>query len=121
VDVAALDSLPRIDPSQRQFAVPVVLARGEERRVPLPRGTWMVTTLGTSRQAPEALHLRFENATCTPGILNDPLRYSCQCRAGATAIVSRLDQRDGVAVAGYLLVRGFFPGNVEANVDSMAR
>jgi hypothetical protein len=121
VDAAALDSLPRIDASQRQFAVPVALARDEERRIALPRGTWMVTTLGMPGQAPEALRVRFENATCTPGILSDLNRYSCQCRAGAVAIVTRLDQSDAAAMTGYLLVRGFFPGNVEAKVADAGR
>src|SRR5438874_2116042 len=83
VDVCSLDTLRRVYPYHRLFAVPIRLRRVESLRVALPLGTWMVTTMPGTQQGLDVFRLRFDNASCTPNILNDPHRYSCRCSAGA--------------------------------------
>src|SRR5205823_4045019 len=91
------------------IAVPIRVRRGQELRLALPRGEWMVTTFSADH-APDAFRLRFEHASCTPNLLNDPQRFGCHTFAGAGVIVSRnTGGRDTSTFGGYLLVRGFYP------------
>jgi hypothetical protein len=109
VEMATLDTLRRVDGDHRQIAVPIRVRRGEELRLALPRGEWMVTTFSAD-QAPDAFRMRFEHASCTPNLLNDPQRFGCRTSTGARVIVSRHTvARDTSAITGYLLVRGFYP------------
>jgi hypothetical protein len=109
VDLATLDTLRRVDGYHRQIAVPIRVRPGEELRLALPHGEWMITTFAAD-QPPGAFRLRFENASCTPNLLNDPERFGCRTATGAAVIVSRrVRSRDTSAITGYLLVRGFYP------------
>ena len=69
--LAALDTLLRVRPGQRLFAVPLRLAPGELRRQRLPPGGWMLAMLPEDEERnPVGIRLRVEGATCQPNFLN---------------------------------------------------
>jgi hypothetical protein len=109
VDSTSLDTLLRVDPALRQFAVPISVRRRDTVSVALPPGEWMVSTIALPGRASDAFRLQFMGAACKAGILNDPNRYSCRASAGSKALVT-LRRGDEAPVTGYFLVRGFFPG-----------
>jgi hypothetical protein len=105
----ALDTVLRVDPHHRQFAVPLRLAPGESRRQPLPPGDWMLATLAQTPDGSRLLRVRIENASCEPNFLNDPGRFGCRTGSNASVIVYRPPAlRDTATVAGYLLVRWLY-------------
>jgi len=74
----SLDTLLRVDPHQRLFAVRIRIKPGERRRQSLPRGDWMLTTLTPEIRDTDRFRLQFENMSCKPNILNDPRRFGCR-------------------------------------------
>lgn len=104
-----LDTVLRVDPHQRQFAVPVSLAPGESRRQHLPPGGWMLTTVSHADKSSDDFGLRFENASCKPNFLNDPRRFGCQTGDDAAVIVYRPHRGHDTSVAtAYLLIRWLY-------------
>ena len=110
VDASTLDTLLRINGSQRQLAVSVQLRPGEFWQHKLPRGDWMITTLSPSRQSPNGFRLRFESAACEDRVLNDPGRFICRSSLGTVVFVERPKAgRDTSVAMTYLLVRTLYP------------
>jgi hypothetical protein len=107
--LGALDTLLRVRPAQRLFAVPLRLARGELRRQRLPPGGWMLAMLPEAERGPTGIGLRVEGAACHPNFLNAPRRFGCEAGPDASVVVYRPfgSERDSVAT-GYLLVRWLF-------------
>jgi hypothetical protein len=107
--LAALDTLLRVRPAQRLFAVPLRLARGELRRQRLPPGGWMLAMLPEEDADRPGIRLRVEGAACDPNFLNAPRRFGCEAGPDARVIVYRPFDSEGDSVAtGYLLVRWLF-------------
>jgi hypothetical protein len=107
--IAALDTLLRVAPGQRLFAVPIRLVPGESRRQRLPPGDWMLSTQAPTPDGPRELRLRIENASCQPNFLNDPGRFGCHTGLDAAVVVYRPSAAgDTAGVPGYLLVRWLF-------------
>lgn len=107
--LAALDTLLRVRPKQRLFAVPLRLERGEYRRQALPPGEWMLAMLPESDSTAERVRLRIDGARCTDHFLNAPRRWGCSAGPGASVTVYRPFGRVEVpAASGYLLVRQLF-------------
>ena len=107
--LAALDTLLRVPPGQRLFAVPLRLARGEFRRQRLPPGTWMLTLVPEADTAADRVRLQIDGATCQAHLLNTPRRWGCLAGPGATVTVYRaLVPGAAPPTTGYLLVRWLF-------------
>jgi len=107
--LAALDTLLRVRPSQRLFAVPLRLGRGEFRRQRLPPGDWMLAMLPEEERDPHGIRLRIEGAVCTPNYLNTPRRFGCRAGPNAAVVVYRPPgYRPERAATANLLVRWLF-------------
>ena len=107
--LAALDTLLRVPPEQRLFAVPLRLESGEFHRQRLPPGGWMLAMLPEEDHDPYRIHLRVEDADCQPDFLNAPRRWGCGARASTAVVVYRPFRKSDRSVAtGYLLVRWLF-------------
>ncbi len=107
--LASLDTLLRVRPRQRLFAVPLRLDRGELRRQHLPPGEWMLTLLPEAETAPDRIQLRIEGAHCEAHLFNAPRRWGCLVDSAATVIIYRPFGRGSApAATGYLLVRWLF-------------
>lgn len=107
--LAALDTLLRVSPEQRLFAVPLGLESGELLRQRLPRGNWLLTMLPEQDPEPYGMRLRIEGASCQANIFNTPRRFACSAGSNAKVIIYRSFHKDETQVAtGYLLVRWLF-------------
>jgi hypothetical protein len=107
--LAALDTLLRVDPQQRLFAVPLRLESGELTRQRLPPGGWMLTMLPEEDHDPNPIRLRIEGAACQANILNTPRRFGCWAGPNAAVVIYRpFASRQTPAESGYLLVRWLF-------------
>lgn len=107
--LAALDTLLRVDPEQRLFAVPLRLESGEFTRQRLPPGVWMLTMLPEEDNDPNPIRLRIEGAACQANILNTPRRFACWAGPSASVIIYRPFRKSQTsAERGYLLVRWLF-------------
>ena len=108
--LAALDTLLRVSPGQRLFAVPLSLSPGEFIRERLPRGEWMLVMVPEEDVAPDRIRLRVEGARCRDHFLNgSPRRWGCYVKSDASVVLYRPFGRAPASVAtGYLLVRWLF-------------
>jgi hypothetical protein len=106
--LAALDTLLRLPPGQRLFAVPLRFEAGTFQRQRLPPGDWMLTMLPEDEDDPQGIKLRVEGAVCRP-VLNTPRRFGCRAGPDAVVVVYR-PTGEGVSTAatGHLLVRWLF-------------
>lgn len=105
----ALDTLLRVHPSFREFAVPIHLQSGEQLRQRLPPGGWMLALLMNEDHEDNPVRLTVEGGACETNFLNDPGRLGCSAGANTDVVVRRDRSRQATATAsGYLLVRGFF-------------
>lgn len=105
----ALDTLLRVQPKQRLFAVPLRLESGEFFRQRLPPGSWMLTMLPEEDHDPNGIRLRIEGAACQANIFNTPRRFACWAGPSASLIIYRPFRRSQTSVeTGYLLVRWLF-------------
>lgn len=107
--LAALDTLLRVDPEQRLFAVPLRLERGEFTRQRLPPGGWMLTMLPEEDNDPNPIRIRIEGAACQANIFNTARRFVCFAGPSASVIIYRPFRGSQTSVErGYLLVRWVF-------------
>ena len=107
--IEAPDTLLRVRPKQRLFALPLRLQPGEFRRQRVPPGDWMITTLTPTDTNPNAMKLHFENASCVPNLLNESGRFGCRTGTGAAVVVYRpFSAGDTATATGYLLLRWLF-------------
>ena len=107
--LAALDTLLRVDPQQRLFAVPLRLEGGEFTRQRLPPGGWMLTMLPEEDHDANGIRLRIEGAACQANLLNTPRRFGCWAGPNAAVVIYRpFASRQTPAESGYLLVRWLF-------------
>lgn len=106
----ALDTLLRVDPGDRLFAVPIRLEAGALHRQRLPPGHWMLTVLPTNDHSRNPIRIGVDGAACIPNLLNDPGRLGCDTGPRANVVVFRSPGREGPA-EGYLLVRWLFDPN----------
>lgn len=107
--LGALDTLLRVIPEQRLFAVPLHLGSGELLRQRLPPGSWMLTMLPELDPDPYGVRLRIEGASCQANIFNTPRRFACSAGSSAKVIIYRSFRKNDTRVAtGYLLVRWLF-------------
>ena len=105
----ALDTLLRVDPHGRLFAVALHLEVGKLYRQRLPPGGWMLAMLPTNDPGRSPIRIRVDSAACTPNLLNDPGRLGCEAGPHASVVVFRSRDHGPPAVAkGYLLVRWLF-------------
>lgn len=107
-DLRALDTLLQVPPTQRLFAVPLRLERGQYRRQRLPPGGWMLAMLPEEPPVygrAETIQLRVEGADCQPNFLNAPRRFGCRAGSDAAVIVYLSPASADSVVAGDLLVR----------------
>jgi len=107
--LASLDTILRVRPEQRLFAVPLHVESGEFHRQRLPAGEWMLAMLPEEDHDPNGIRLRVEGAACTPHLLNAPRRFGCRVGPGASVVVYRpFGSREASVATGYLLVRWLF-------------
>jgi hypothetical protein len=106
----ALDTLLRVAPGGRLFAVPLRLEAGALYRQRLPPGHWMLSMLPMNDQGRDPIRIGVDSAACTPNLLNDPGRLGCDAGPGASVVVFRSPGREAPA-EGYLLVRWLFDPN----------
>ncbi|MDQ3519930.1 MAG: hypothetical protein M3466_16210 [Gemmatimonadota bacterium] len=108
--LAALDTILRVRPQQRLFAVPLRLESGELHRQRLPPGGWMLTMLPENGDHDSSgIRLRVEGATCQANLLNTPRRFGCSAGSDAAVVVYRaFRSRDASVATGDLLVRSLF-------------
>lgn len=107
--LGAIDTMLRLPPTQRLFAVPLRLEPGEFRRQRLPPGDWMLTMLPEEDRDGDRIRLHVEGAHCEPNFLGSPRRFGCHVGAGASVIVYRPLTRSAVSSrTGDLLVRWLF-------------
>ncbi len=107
--LAALDTLLRVRDVQRLFAIPLRMARGDNRRQHLPPGDWMLVMLPETDTTMGRIHLRVEGARCQEHFLNAPRRWGCHVDSGATVVLYRPFRGSQPSTAtGYLLVRWLF-------------
>lgn len=107
--LAALDTVLRVNPGQRLFAVPLGLESGELLRQRLPRGNWLLTMLPEQDPDPYGMRLRIEGASCQANIFNSPRRFACSAGSNADVIIYRSFRKNETKIAtGYLLVRWLF-------------
>lgn len=107
--LSSLDTLLRVPPHQRLFAVPLRLRPGEFERRQLPAGQWMLAMLPESDSAEGGVRLRIERASCRSRLLNTPRRFGCRSSGDAAVVLYRpFAQADTSPSQGYLLVRWMF-------------
>ena len=107
--LAALDTLLRVPPNQRLFAVPLRLESGQFYRQRLPPGGWMLTMLPEEDKDPNGIRLRIEGAACQANFLNTPRRFGCGVGTSGSVVIYRpFRQRETPVATGYLLVRWLF-------------
>lgn len=105
----ALDTLLRVQPKQRLFAVPLRLESGEFFRQRLPPGSWMLTMLPEEDHDPNGSAYVIEGAACQANIFNTPRRFACWAGPSAAVVIYRPFRRRQTSVeTGYLLVRWLF-------------
>ncbi len=105
----ALDTLLRVHPERRAFAVPLRLEGATQYRQRLPPGHWMLALLPLQDRDATSIRIRVEGAACGSTFLNDPGRLGCDAGSNATVVVYRPFERRELAVpSAYLLVRGLF-------------
>jgi hypothetical protein len=103
----ALDTLLRVHPGGRAFAVPLRMESGTQYRQRLPPGGWMLTLLPREEHGPNPIRMLVDGAACDSNVLNDPGRLGCTAGSRANVIVYRPFSRPASAPAtAYLLVRG---------------
>lgn len=108
----ALDTLLRLHPEQRFFAVPLRLESGTQHRQRLPPGSWMLSLLPDGDPGPAPIRIRVYGAACEAHLLNDPGRLGCEAGSHASVVVYRPFASPGPEVASaYLLVRWLFHPN----------
>ncbi len=101
----ALDTLLRIHPDQRFFAVPLRLESGTQFRHRLPPGHWMLSLLPHEEQGRNPIRLGVDSAGCESNILNDPGRLGCETGSHSSLVVYRPSGGSALnAATGYLLV-----------------
>jgi len=109
--LSAIDTIPRVRPELRLFAVPLRLNPGEFVRQHLPPGNWMLVMLPEEDVAPDRIRLRIEGAQCRDQFLNgSPRRWGCNVNSDdASLVLYRPFGRAPASEAkGYLLVRWLF-------------
>ncbi len=107
----ALDTLLRVHPLRRQFAVPLRMESGTQYRQHLPPGGWMLALLPREEHAPNPIRMLVDGAVCDSNFLNDPGRLGCTAGSRASVIVYRPFSRPASGPASaYLLVRGLGGG-----------
>ena len=107
--LASVDTILRVVPGQRLFAVPLRLRPGEFERRRLPPGPWMLAMLPENDSSDNGIHLRIEHAHCTSHLLNTPRRFGCRSDGEASVVVYRSFAPGDTSVReGYLLVRWTF-------------
>ena len=107
----ALDTLLRVHPGRRQFAVPLRMESGTQYRQHLPPGGWMLALLPREQHAPNPIRMLVDGAVCDSNFLNDPGRLGCTAGSRASVIVYRPFSRPASGPASaYLLVRGLGGG-----------
>jgi hypothetical protein len=105
----ALDTLLRVDPHGRLFAVPLRLEAGSLYRQRLPPGQWMLSMMPRNDHGPNPIRFRVDSAACAWNLLNDPGRLGCGTGSRASVAVFRTPDPGVPEVAeGYLLVRWLF-------------
>jgi len=110
--LAALDTLLRVHPGRRAFAVPLRMESGTQYRQRLPPGGWMLTLLPREESAPNPIRMFVDGAACDSNILNDPGRLGCGAGSRASVIVYRpFSSRPSAPATAYLLVRGMGSGD----------
>jgi hypothetical protein len=103
----ALDTLLRVHPGRRQFAVPLHMGNGTQYRQWLPPGGWMLTLLPREEDGSNPIRMFVDGAACDSNILNDPGRLGCSAGSRASVIVYRpFSPRAEAPASAYLLVRG---------------
>jgi len=108
----ALDTLLRVHPQRRAFAVPLRMESSTQYRQRLPPGGWMLTLLPREEPSPNPIRMLVDGAACESSILNDPGRLGCSAGSHASVIVYRPFSRRALAPASaYLLVRGMGGGD----------
>jgi hypothetical protein len=108
----ALDTLLRVHPQRRQFAVPLRMESGAQYWQHLPPGGWMLTLLPQEEHDPNPIRIFVDGAVCDSNFLNDPGRLGCSVGSRASVIVYRPFARPASAPASaYLLVRGLGGGD----------
>jgi hypothetical protein len=107
----ALDTLLRVHPGRRQFAVPLHMESGKQYRQWLPPGGWMLTLLPREEDGHNPIRMFVDGAACDSNILNDPGRLGCNAGSRASVIVYRpFSSRPEAPARAYLLVRGLGGG-----------
>ncbi len=108
----ALDTLLRVHPRRRAFAVPLRMESGTQYRQRLPPGGWMLTLLPREERGPNPIRVFVDGAVCDSNLLNDPGRLGCSAGSRASVTVYRPFARPASAPASaYLLVRGMGGGD----------
>jgi hypothetical protein len=108
----ALDTLLRVSPGQRAFAVPLRLESGAQYRQRLPPGYWMLSLLPHEDHGRNPIRMGVDGAACESNLLNDPGRLGCAAGSSASVVVYRPFSRQVAAAAtGYLLVRWLAGGD----------
>jgi hypothetical protein len=108
----ALDTLLRVHPEQRMFAVPLHVGHGQQFRQRLPPGSWMLALLPNDEPSQDPIRLYVDGAVCQSNLLNDPGRLGCEATSHASVVVYRsLQSRVSVVATGYLLVGWLHGGN----------
>ncbi|HUC40001.1 MAG TPA: hypothetical protein VMR92_04145, partial [Gemmatimonadales bacterium] len=103
----ALDTLLRVHPRRRAFAVPLRMESGTQYPQRLPPGGWMLTLLPREEHAPNPIRMLVDGAVCDSNFLNDPGRLVCSAGSRASVVMYRPFSHPGSAPAtAYLLVRG---------------
>jgi len=85
--VDALDTLLRVHPRRRAFAVPLRMESGTQYRQRLPPGEWMLTVLPREERGPNPIRIFMDGAVCDSNLLNDPGRLGCSAGSRASVIV----------------------------------
>ena len=110
--LAAVDTLLRVHPGRRAFAVPLRMERGTQYRQRLPPGDWMLTLLPREQSGPNPIHMFVDGAACDSNLLNDLGRLGCGAGSRASVIVYRpFSRRPSKPATAYLLVRGMGSGD----------
>jgi hypothetical protein len=108
----ALDTMLRVAPHGRLFAVPLLLEAGSLYRQRLPPGQWMLTIMPRNEHDPTPIRFQVDSAACVRNLLNDPGRLGCEAGSRASVVVFRTPDPGAPALAeGYLLVRWLFNPN----------
>ena len=116
----ALDTLLRVHPGQRLFAVPLILETGETVRHRLPPGHWMLAVLPGVGDDANPIRVYTDGAGCAVNILNDPGRLGCETGSNSSVVVRRAPTRQPTPPANaYLLVRWMSPGDPKRFVPNV--